>query len=192
MPDSQLPCKNPYLSWCNITNMKRRSILIALILLIFMNATIHAEETSMLPETATSTSHMTLSIANGSITNGSFIETRYTCSGMQKSPDIRWNNIPNNTQSLAFILDDPDAPAGTFTHWIVYNIPPEITNIPENAAISQNNSQITIGINTAKEKNYFPPCPPHIKYIITDSHSMHLTLLSLKTIWIEMKLTRSL
>ncbi len=166
--------------------MKRRSILIALILLIFMNATIHAEETSMLPETATSTSHMTLSIANGSITNGSFIETRYTCSGMQKSPDIRWNNIPNNTQSLAFILDDPDAPAGTFTHWIVYNIPPEITNIPENAAISQNNSQITIGINTAKEKNYFPPCPP--------AHQIHhyrFSLYALDTAQLEDNLDRN-
>lgn len=69
--------------------------------------------------------------------------------------------IPGGTKSLVLILDDPDAPAGTFTHWIVYNIPPVAggfsagipdKNVPDNGA--------QVGNNSAGSRGYYPPCPP--------------------------------
>ena len=98
--------------------------------------------------------------ANGTITDGSKIPLEYTCSGVGKNPAVSWNGIPNGTKSLVFILDDPDAPAGTFTHWILYNIPPTTDLIPEHYSNTPPDLGILVGINSGNENDYFPPCPP--------------------------------
>lgn len=59
------------------------------------------------------------------------IPTQYTCSGADISPQLAWTEIPAGTQSLALIVDDPDAPRGTFTHWVLYNLAPQTTELQE-------------------------------------------------------------
>ncbi len=81
------------------------------------------------------------------------IPSKYTCDGANVSPPLTVEGIPEKTKSLAIIMEDPDAPAGLFTHWIAWNILPT-GEIKENAAGG------SAGLNTAKKKGYFGPCPP--------------------------------
>lgn len=61
---------------------------------------------------------------------GNTIPTEHTCDGNNISPPLLWTGIPSNTRSIALIMEDPDAPRGIFTHWIIYNIPPHIRGLP--------------------------------------------------------------
>src|SRR5215813_962085 len=75
-------------------------------------------------------------IVNIQITSDAFLEgetipAKYTCDGDDLSPDLRWNDIPTNAKSLVLICEDPDAPSGLFTHWVLYNLPPTATELPE-------------------------------------------------------------
>ena len=59
------------------------------------------------------------------------IRQRYTCDGIDLSPGVRWSGVPEGTGSIVLFLDDPDAPGGTFTHWLVYDLPPSVSELPE-------------------------------------------------------------
>ena len=101
----------------------------------------------------------TLNVA--SLTPGSTLPGVYSCEGAGKSPVVSWEGIPTGTKSLVLILDDPDAPGGTFTHWIVYNIPPDAHSIPSGQTarkVLENGAQQ--GDSTARSRGYYPPCPP--------------------------------
>jgi Raf kinase inhibitor-like YbhB/YbcL family protein len=92
---------------------------------------------------------------------GSVLPDVYTCKGASESPEIIWSSVPNSTKSLVLILDDPDAPNGRFTHWIVFNIPPDSYGIPRaqpNSKVLANGAQQ--GQNSGGSRNYYPPCPP--------------------------------
>jgi hypothetical protein len=96
-----------------------------------------------------------------SLSPGSVLPDVYTCKGASESPEIIWSSVPNSTKSLVLILDDPDAPNGRFTHWIVFNIPPDTDRIPRaqpNSKVLANGAQQ--GQNSAGSRNYYPPCPP--------------------------------
>jgi Raf kinase inhibitor-like YbhB/YbcL family protein len=85
----------------------------------------------------------------------------YTCTGGGESPEISWANIPQGTQMLVLVLDDPDAPKGTFTHWIVFNIPRGASGIPRaQTAVKEIATGGQQGTNSAGDRLYFPPCPP--------------------------------
>lgn len=81
------------------------------------------------------------------------IPKKYTCEGEDISPPLKIEDIPEQTKSLALILDDPDAPSGTWTHWVVYNITPK-NEIKENEVPGKQ------GVNDFGKKNYGGPCPP--------------------------------
>lgn len=84
-----------------------------------------------------------------------------TCTGESKSPAVSWDLIPPGTKSMVLILDDPDAPSGVFTHWIVYNIPPVAGGFSEgqpDQKVLDNGAQV--GENSAGSRGYYPPCPP--------------------------------
>lgn len=92
--------------------------------------------------------------------NGGEIPTRFTCDGDDVNPNLEIRGVPEGTQSLALVLDDPDAPSGTFTHWIVWNISAktekiEARGIPEGALE---------GLNSAGRLGYLGPCPPSGKH----------------------------
>ena len=102
-----------------------------------------------------------LTLHAGSLTPGSPLPATSTCTGANESPAVSWDRIPTGTKSLVLILDDPDAPAGTFTHWIVYNIPPVAGGIstgqPDGNALD---TGANVGDNSAGSRGYYPPCPP--------------------------------
>jgi Raf kinase inhibitor-like YbhB/YbcL family protein len=103
----------------------------------------------------------TLTLQVGSVPSGSPLPVASTCAGASESPAVLWGTIPVGTKSLVLILDDPDAPAGTFTHWIVYNIPPvagEFSAGQPNEKVLANGANV--GENSAGSRGYYPVCPP--------------------------------
>jgi Raf kinase inhibitor-like YbhB/YbcL family protein len=103
----------------------------------------------------------TFMIGISSLAPGSVLPDVYTCKGASESPEVAWSGVPNSTKSLVLILDDPDAPNGRFTHWIVFNIPPNshgILRAQPNSKVLANGAQH--GQNSGGSKNYYPPCPP--------------------------------
>ncbi len=103
----------------------------------------------------------TFSLTVDGVPAGSALPATYACTGSSTTPGISWTNVPAGTKSLAFILDDPDAPSGTFTHWLLYNIPATTLSIdPDqpNAKVLSDGTQV--GTNTAGSRGYYPPCPP--------------------------------
>jgi len=85
---------------------------------------------------------------------GSKIPSKYTCNGNDVSPPIAWENPPEGTESFVLIVDDPDAPSGTFTHWILWNLPKDKRSLEENT------SEGTPGRNDFGKVGYRGPCPP--------------------------------
>jgi len=73
---------------------------------------------------------MTLQITSSAFSEGQMIPTRYTCDGPDVSPDLSWSDVPEAAQSLALICDDPDAPGGTWVHWVLFNIPASDAGLP--------------------------------------------------------------
>jgi Raf kinase inhibitor-like YbhB/YbcL family protein len=103
--------------------------------------------------------------------HGSVLPDTYTCTGASETPPVSWLNVPAGTRSLVLVLDDPDAPAGTFTHWIVYNIPTGVREIPRAGLdAGLHASGVCEEGNSAGSTGYIPPCPPPGKphrYIFT-------------------------
>lgn len=89
------------------------------------------------------------------------IPTRYTCDGADLSPALNWKGAPAGTQSLALIADDPDAPMGTWTHWLIWNVPAKATVLPENTPkVASLDNGARQGRNDFKRIGYGGPCPP--------------------------------
>ena len=92
---------------------------------------------------------------------GGFIPKRFTCQGANVSPALAWNDPPAGTQRFAIIEDDPDAPSGTFVHWLVYDLPAGSRRLPE--AVSANDQLAgggQQGTNDFSKTGYSGPCPP--------------------------------
>jgi len=87
---------------------------------------------------------------------GGNIPSKFTCDGADANPPLRFEGVPAEAKSLALIVDDPDAPGGLFTHWLVWNIDPKTTSVEENSAPS-NGVQ---GKNDFGKSGYGGPCPP--------------------------------
>jgi Raf kinase inhibitor-like YbhB/YbcL family protein len=104
---------------------------------------------------------MEIKITSSAFLEGGMIPKRYTCDGEDISPPLKWTSPPEGTKSIAFISDDPDAPMGTWVHWVIYNIPPDVTelseNIPPDSTLPNGASQ---GINDFRRIGYGGPCPP--------------------------------
>ena len=93
--------------------------------------------------------------------NEDMIPVKYTCDGDDVSPTLRWFDPPPNVKSFALIMEDPDAPMGTFTHWILYNIPPNLSELPENIPKKPEVQGIGMqGVNDFGRVGYGGPCPP--------------------------------
>jgi Raf kinase inhibitor-like YbhB/YbcL family protein len=93
--------------------------------------------------------------------DGSGIPKKHTCDGVDVSPALAWNDAPAGTQSFALIADDPDAPVGTWTHWIIWNILAKATALPEGVAKSgQSEDGASQGRNDFRRIGYGGPCPP--------------------------------
>lgn len=93
---------------------------------------------------------------------GTFIPFKYTCDGENHSPPLQWQDPPAGTKSFALIVSDPDAPNGTFTHWILYNLPANLRQLPESIStqemLSDGSRQ---GKNDFEQIGFGGPCPPN-------------------------------
>ena len=104
---------------------------------------------------------MTLSLSSIAFQDGEIIPAKYTCEGQDISPPLMWSELPQGTQSLALIVDDPDAPGGVFTHWVVFNILPDSRQLPEAIPTqAQLSSGALQGKNDFGRIGYGGPCPP--------------------------------
>lgn len=98
----------------------------------------------------------TFSIESSAFKNNSPIPKKYTCDGKDINPPLAIQNVPNGTRSLALIVDDPDAPVGTWVHWVVWNIDPGTREIGENSVPPG----AVQGMNDFRKTTYGGPCPP--------------------------------
>ncbi len=104
---------------------------------------------------------MSFTVRTTAFSEGALIPKKYTCDGVDISPELTWSAIPDGTQSFALIADDPDAPVGTWTHWIAWNIPATATRLPEGVPKQESLSDGTRqGKNDFKRIGYGGPCPP--------------------------------
>ena len=110
------------------------------------------------------------------------IPKKYTCSGEDISPDLHWSNVPNGTKSIALICEDPDAPSGTFVHWVLYDLPGTATDLPAAQPKGENLSTgAKQGRNDFRKVGYAGPCPPAGKphryffkvYALDDATRLH-------------------
>lgn len=100
---------------------------------------------------------MTFELTSVAFAAGEPIPAKYTCDGANVSPPLAWSDAPPGTQSLALIMDDPDAPAGTWDHWLLFNIPANVRNLPEQAGAPVGSVD---GKNGWGRTGYGGPCPP--------------------------------
>ncbi|MCV7399492.1 YbhB/YbcL family Raf kinase inhibitor-like protein [Mycobacterium fragae] len=84
------------------------------------------------------------------------VPVEYSCKGRNVPPPLRWQNVPPGTESLALVVDDPDAPAGLYVHWVVTGIPPSTTEIGEGPLPGG----ASVSLNSSGKAEYFGPCPP--------------------------------
>jgi Raf kinase inhibitor-like YbhB/YbcL family protein len=104
---------------------------------------------------------MSFALTTTAFVEGGEIPRKYTCDGADLSPALHWNDVPADAQSLALIADDPDAPVGTWTHWILWNIPAVVTGLPEGVPKVQTIENGALqGKNDFKRVGYGGPCPP--------------------------------
>jgi hypothetical protein len=104
---------------------------------------------------------MSLQITSTAFSEGQPIPAKYSCAGSDISPPLQWTNTPANTKSFALIADDPDAPVGTWVHWVLYDLPANATGLPEDVAKTQTiSSGAKQGMNTWPRLGYGGPCPP--------------------------------
>lgn len=104
---------------------------------------------------------MHIKVKSPAFQDGGNIPARYTCDGPDVSIPLSWEGIPDGTKAIALIADDPDAPAGTWVHWVMWNIPPTATGLPEGLPKEPKLKDGSIqGINDFGRHGYGGPCPP--------------------------------
>jgi Raf kinase inhibitor-like YbhB/YbcL family protein len=104
---------------------------------------------------------MSLVLESPSFRAGETIPSKYTCDGENISPPLAWSGVPEETKSFALIVDDPDAPAGVWVHWVVYGIPAVTGEIVEKASSARKlPSGALEGTNDFRRTSYGGPCPP--------------------------------
>jgi Raf kinase inhibitor-like YbhB/YbcL family protein len=118
---------------------------------------------------------MTIQVTSKIFKNGESIPGRYACNGVNVSPSLDWDNV-SGTVKYAIICEDPDAPAGTWTHWVIFNIPSETTGlsewIMEREELENGAKQ---GLNDFGTVGYRGPCPPD------GTHRYYFTVYALDT-----------
>ncbi len=118
---------------------------------------------------------MTFEFTSSAIRANHDLPTRFSCDGAHISPPLAWSGAPENTAMFALIVDDPDAPHGVFTHWVLFNIPGDVDHLDENIPqVEQLINGAIQGRNDFGKFGYGAPCPPR-----GESHRYRFTLYAL-------------
>jgi Raf kinase inhibitor-like YbhB/YbcL family protein len=122
-----------------------------------------------------STAYAVMRLKSSAFEANGRIPVEFTCSGEGKSPALSWNGMSASAKALALIVKDPDAPSGNFVHWVMFNIPPSVTSLPEGIPSTAKTSFGAIqGQNGRGDVGYTGPCPPPGK-----DHHYHFRLYAL-------------
>ncbi len=117
---------------------------------------------------------MVLTLSSTAFKEGDMIPVRHTCDGEGMSPPLTWVNVPEKAASLALIVDDPDSLAGTWVHWVMYNIPIRAGGVAENLPrLPHLTNGTKQGLNDAHHTGYVGPCPR------SGAHRYHFKLYAL-------------
>lgn len=122
---------------------------------------------------------MSIELKSDAFVSGQSIPAKYTCTGKNISPALSWNDSPAGTHSLALIMDDPDAPMGTWTHWVLFNISADARSLQEDLPVTGKNvdpNAIYVGKNSSGNIGYDGPCPPN------GTHRYYFRLYALDTL----------
>jgi len=108
---------------------------------------------------------MAMELTSQAFKNEGEIPSKYTCQGEDISPPLSWSGVPSGSKSLALIVDDPDAPDPanpkmTWVHWVLFNIPPQVTTLPEGVKEAELPPGVKSGLNDWQRTGYGGPCPP--------------------------------
>ena len=108
---------------------------------------------------------MTIRLTSPAFADGGMIPKAYTCDGEDRSPHLAWTGVPPRARSLALICDDPDAPLGTWSHWVLFNLAPEVASLREGLARDdpvglEAGTTARQGKNDFGKTGYGGPCPP--------------------------------
>jgi Raf kinase inhibitor-like YbhB/YbcL family protein len=107
--------------------------------------------------------------------DGTTIPAKYTCDGNDISPPLEWSAPPTDARSFVLLCEDPDAPGGTWHHWAAYDIPADLTSLPEGAAQRPWQRDFKQAVNDFERSGYGGPCPPRDHGL----HHYHFRLLAL-------------
>ncbi len=121
---------------------------------------------------------MSLTLTSDAFANGQSIPAKYSCVGKNISPALAWTEPPAGIKSFALIVDDPDAPMGTWVHWVLFNIPADRRILQEDLPITGKNvdpNAIYVGKNSSGNIRYDGPCPP------SGTHRYYFKLYALDT-----------
>ena len=134
--------------------MRRLHIAVSFLLVVILSPLLAAA----FPETVVSE----FQLKSSAFSNGGAIPPKFTCDGLDVSPELSWNDPPEGIKAFALIMDDPDAPSGTWVHWVVYDLPPSVRELPEGVP-KKKDVQIGArqGMNDFRRVGYGGPCPPH-------------------------------
>lgn len=103
----------------------------------------------------------TLRVTSTDLADGGMVPKQFTCDGGSVSPALAWENAPAGTSSFAVIARDPDAPGGTFVHWVIYDLPPKVLGVMQGIAAKERLPDGSMqGVNSAQSVGYYGPCPP--------------------------------
>jgi Raf kinase inhibitor-like YbhB/YbcL family protein len=117
-----------------------------------------------------------MQITSTAFSEGNMIPSKYTCDGQDISPPLEWKDAPAGTKSFALISDDPDAPVGTWVHWVVFNIPFQVKKLDEKIKREKEfNNGMRQGSNDWPKIGYGGPCPP------SGTHRYYFKLYALDT-----------
>jgi Raf kinase inhibitor-like YbhB/YbcL family protein len=116
-----------------------------------------------------------LRVTSPAFENHARIPARFTRDGGNVSPPLKWSDAPQSTRSFALIVEDPDAPHGTFHHWVIYNVPATYTGVPEGAGSATSAATLDVASNDFGNRQYDGPAPPRGHGL----HHYHFRLLAL-------------
>jgi Raf kinase inhibitor-like YbhB/YbcL family protein len=105
-------------------------------------------------------SKLTIRLRSSAFPEGGMIPKTYACDGADRSPPLEWTGVPEKARSLVLICDDPDAPMGTWSHWVLYGLSPSARSLDEGVVADPNSPTVRQGKNDFGKTGYRGPCPP--------------------------------
>ncbi len=145
--------------------MEIRHLGLALVCLLVLSFWLKADVAGTALPTEKKGITMALELKSIAFEHNGTIPSKHTCEGEDISPQLSWNGLPEGTRSLALIMDDPDAPPGTWVHWVIYDLPPKAVGLDEGVPRTENldngaKQGLCWGVDDFSRVGYNGPCPP--------------------------------